>query len=244
MRAHNITVASEHVLTASHSAVSPSRLLHWKLALAAPRLDAAAQSFWSAPDLPERLPQFFLELYSIVHGGLAVLRSALERSRKLASEGDVVARGLSDYFAHHFEEERDHDGWLLNDMAACGFEREAVIHRVAEGPVAALLGAQMFWIAEEHPAAFLGYMSAVEGNPPTRVHIEQIRRTTGYPAEAFRCMIEHADADIGHAEELRNVIDSLPLTPRHQELVALSGFETIESLARIFDNLSARRTRA
>ena len=238
MRAQNITTSSNNTATAVHPAVLPSRLLQLKLALAQPRLDAAAQSFWTAPDLRDRLPQFFLELYSIVHGGLEVMRSALERSIELAAQGDGVARDFAAYLAHHFEEERQHDAWLLDDMVACGMDREAVMGRVASGAVASLLGAQLFWIAHEHPAAFLGYLSAVEGNPPTRAHIEQIRNVTQFPAEAFRCMIEHADADIGHAEELRAAIDALPLTPRQQELMALSAFETIESLARIFDNLS------
>lgn len=243
MRAQNITMSSNNTATAVHPAVLPSRLLQLKLALAQPRLDAAAQAFWSAPDLRDRLPQFFLELYSIVHGGLAVMRAAHKRSLELAAAGDVVARDFAEYLARHFEEEREHDAWLLDDMVACGMDREAVVSRVASGAVASLLGAQMFWIAREHPVAFLGYLSAVEGNPPTRAHIEQIRITTGFPAKAFRCMIEHADADIGHAEELSNAIDALPLTPRQQELMALSAFETIESLARIFDNLSGASPR-
>ena len=238
MRAQNITMSGNNTATAVHPAVLPSRLLQLKLALAQPRLDASAQAFWTAPDLRTRLPQFFLELYSIVHGGLAVMRAAHERSVELAAAGDPVARAFAEYLAHHLEEEREHDAWLLNDMVAIGMDRDSVSQRPASGLVAALLGAQMFWIAREHPVAFLGYLSAVEGNPPTRVHIEQIRTVTGFPAEAFRCMIEHADADIAHAEELRAAIDALLLTPRQQELMAMSAFETIESLGRIFDNLS------
>jgi hypothetical protein len=206
--------------------------------MAQPRLDAASAAFWTCADLRDRLPHFFVELYSIVHGGLAIMDLAFHRAGALSLKGDPVALPLAQYLAQHREEERHHDTWLLEDMQACGMDRAAVEGRIARGPVAALLGAQMYWIEHEHPVAFLGYMAAVEGNPPTRAHLESIRAQTGFPPAAFRCMLEHADADVAHAEELRTVLDELPLTARHHELIALSAFETIETLARLFEDLS------
>jgi hypothetical protein len=239
MRSQNTPLASDDTRVAAQPIVSNSRLLAMKIAMAQPRLDAASAAFWTTADLRDRLPRFFQELYSVVHGGLAVMNGACRRAEELSLTGDPVAQPLARYLAHHIEEERDHDTWLLDDMEACGMHREAVQNRIARGPVASLLGAQMYWIEREHPVAFLGYMAAVEGNPPTLAHLDSVQQQTGFPAEAFRCMREHADADIAHADELRYLIDELPLTPRHHELIALSAFETIETLARIFDDLSA-----
>lgn len=243
MRSQNILLASEQSSTAAQPAVSNSRLLNLKIALALPRLDAAARAFWSTVDLQARMPAFFQELYAIVRGGLQVMQVASDRADSLAAERDPVAQLLAPYLRRHVEEEREHETWLLVDISACGFDSNAVRNRVVQGPVAALLGAQTFWAMQEHPVSFLGYLSVVEANPPTRSHLDVIREITGLPAEAFRCMREHADADIGHAEELHQLIDSLPVTARLHELMALSAFETIEALARIFDGLCHQQPR-
>ncbi len=238
MKSQDIPLASDSAATATQTAVSNSRLLTLKIALARPRLDAAACAFWTAPDLRERMPRFFQVLYTIVRGGLETMAFAASRAEKLAAAGDRVALQLAAYFRCHIEEEKDHEAWLLDDMQACGFDVAAVRSRMVCGPVASLLGAQMFWAGQAHPVSFLGYLLAVEANPPTRAHLAAIRESTGYPAEAFRCMQEHADADIAHADELRALLDGLPLSARDQELIALSGFETIEALARTFEDLT------
>jgi hypothetical protein len=223
-------------LTAPSVAVSNSSRLWQKIALAQPRLDLSSHRFWTSVDLAALLPRFLLELHTIVRGGLAVMQIASKQAEELAGR-DPVAGLLAVYFSHHLVEERDHDEWLLDDMEACGINRELALTRVVPGPIAALLGAQTYWVLQEHPVAFLGYIAVVEGNPPVREHLDMIRESTGFPDEAFRCLREHADADRGHAAELREFIDSLPLSVRHQQLIALSAFETVEGLARIFDQL-------
>lgn len=226
-------------LTAHSMAASNSARLWQKIALAQPRLDFSAQQFWTCPDLAARLPHFLLDLHAVVRGGLSVMQTAGQRAGELAAR-DAVARGLAEYFTRHLQEERDHDAWLLNDMVASGLDREFALRRVVPGTVAELLGAQIYWVLHEHPVAFLGYVAVVEGNPPTREHLNLIRETTGFPGETFRCMREHADADQGHAAELRDFIDSLPLAPRHHQLLGLSAFQTIEALARLFDGLCCK----
>jgi Iron-containing redox enzyme len=229
-------VSQDTGLTAHSAAVSNSCVLWQKIALAQPRLDFSSHRFWTDPHLAALLPRFLLELHSIVRGGLTVMQIALQRADELAGK-DPVASALAQYLSKHISEERDHDTWLLDDMTACGVDRQLALSRVIPGPVAALLGAQTYWVLQEHPIAFLGYIAVIEGNPPTREHLALIRDQTGFPDEAFRCLREHADADQGHAADLRDLIDAWPLSPRHHQLLALSAFETIEALARIFDQL-------
>ncbi|ABF40054.1 hypothetical protein Acid345_1051 [Candidatus Koribacter versatilis Ellin345] len=221
---------------ATHVAASNSSILSTKIALAHPRLDFSARRFWKHPDLHILLPKFYLELYAVVRGGLSVMEIAQRRAEEL-SANDPVAAILADYYAKHLVEERGHDEWLLEDMEHCGIDRQHAIERIPSGAVAALIGAQQFWVLQEHPVAFLGYVSVVEGNPPVQTHINEIRDATGYPDASFRSLREHADVDTGHAAELRGLIDSLPLSPRHHRLLGLSAFETVGGLARIFDQL-------
>ncbi len=221
---------------ASEVTNSNSSVLLGKIALAHPRLDFSARRFWKHPGLRALLPKFYLELYSVVRGGLGVMEVAQRRSEEL-STNDPVASKLAEYYAKHLIEERGHDEWLLEDIVHCGLDRQYVTARIPSGAVAALLGAQQYWVLNEHPIAFIGYVSVVEGNPPVQSHIDEIRDITGYPEAAFRSLREHADADTGHAAELRDFIDSLPLASRHHELLGSSAFETIVGLSRIFDQL-------
>ncbi len=223
---------------ATHVASSNSSVLSSKIALAHPRLNLSARRFWQSPELRKLLPKFYLELYAVVRGGLSVMETARRRSEEIAAN-DQVAAMLAEYFAKHLAEERGHDEWLLEDVAHCGLSAQQVTERIPSGAVAALLGAQEYWVLHEHPVAFLAYVAVVEGNPPVQKHIDEIRDITGYPDAAFRSLREHADADISHAAELREFIDSLPLSARQHELLGLSVFETVAGLARIFDELCA-----
>ncbi len=218
-----------------------SALLWLKIEFARPRLHDSCIRFWSRDDLAIAYPRFLLDLHQVMRGGIAIMRLALQRSRELA-HADAVAATLGEYLAEHIEEEKDHDSWLLEDIAACGIGPDQVFSRITSPPVAALLVAQTLWILQEHPVAVLGYLAAVEGDPPSHEHLNQIRRRSGYPEEAFRCLREHADADVVHQAELRSVIDSVPLEARHHQLLALSAFETIAGLARLFDELCDSRS--
>ena len=45
--------------------------------------------------------------------------------------------------------------------------------------VAALVGAQYYWIEHVHPVGLLGYVLLLEGWPPTPETVEELRRRTG-----------------------------------------------------------------
>ncbi len=229
-------VSQGAAVSTSAEPISNSSILLQKIALAQPRLDAASQRFWTHTNLSELLPHFFLDLHAIVRGGLLTMQIAQERAETLSSR-DRLASMLSTYYKKHIEEERDHDNWLLDDMKASGIDPKRTLARLTPGHVATLLGAQTFWILQQHPVAFLGYIAVIEGNPPTYAHLESVREATGFPDEAFRCLREHADADQEHGAELWSLIDSLPLSALHHQLLALSAFETIEGVSRVFDQL-------
>jgi len=217
-----------------------SALLWRKIELARPRLQASCVQFWTRDDLAVAYPRFLLELHKIMRGGLAIMRLALQRSQELA-RADAVAAASAEYLARHIEEEKNHDKWLVEDMALCGINSDEVHSHMPNPAVAALIGAQAFWIMQEHPVALFGYLAVVEGDPPSHDHLDLIRIKSGYPEEAFRCLREHADADVLHQAELRVAIECMSLELRHHQLLALSAFETITGLTRLFDVLADAR---
>jgi hypothetical protein len=210
-----------------------------KIVLAQQLLNTAAQRFWTSKELPKLFPPFLLELYSLVSCSVPLMRAARERAAELAAE-DPLAAVAAGYLEQHIEEEAHHDEWLLDDLVASGMDRTSVLQRPPGANVASLVGAQYCWIRHAHPAALFGYLAVIEGNPPLSEHLDEVQLLTGYPAEAFRCLHQHAADDIEHLKELRTTITGLPLSTEEAKLIATSAFATVEGLVRIFEDLMAK----
>jgi hypothetical protein len=159
------------------------------------------------------------------------METALGRARELASD-DPVAQGLAAYLERHIPEEMHSDepgGAMLDDLEAVGVDRVALQSQLPPPKMAALLGAQYFWIFHYHPVALLGFLQ-LEAYHPYRPTVEQLIDKTGLPRDGFRQLLLHAKLDVVHARELHRVLDSLPLEPHHEQLIGLSALQTVALL--------------
>jgi len=162
---------------------------------------------------------------------IPLMEAALERARAVAYE-DPVAAGLAEYLERHIPEEMHADepgGAMLDDLAAIGVDTVALRAEPAPAKIAALIGAQYFWIFQGHPIAVLGFL-ALETYHPHGPTVERLIEKTGLPRDGFRQLLLHAEADVAHADDLRRVLDSLPLELHHDQLIARSALHTIALL--------------
>ena len=212
-----------------------SGVLGAKLALAAPCVDAAAGLLWRPAGLRQRYLRYLAAMYPLVLASVPLLERA---ARRCADLGGPSTRQLADYYARHAEEERGHDVWLLDDLAAAGAGAGAA-EAAPPFAVAELAGAQYYRIEHGHPAALLGYMAVLEGNAPAPWLADRLAGATGLPEGAFRTVREHAELDAGHLDDLYRVLDALPLTPGQQAAVSLSALHTANLLTRLFLSLAA-----
>jgi hypothetical protein len=162
--------------------------------------------------------------------------AALAQSLELQDD-DPLAEPLARYVEEHVDEELDHDETLLGDLELLGIDRASVVERMPSPAVAALVGSQYYWILHSHPIAFLGYVALMEGYPPTPKLIETLIERTGYPREAFRTYVEHAELDPGHRDRLDRTIDSLPLEARHETALGISAIATASMAARSLEEI-------
>jgi Iron-containing redox enzyme len=162
--------------------------------------------------------------------------AALARSRELP-ESDPLAAPLARYLEEHVDEELHHDETLLGDLELLGLNRATVLERMPSPSVAALAGSQYYWILHYHPVAFLGYVALMEGHPPTPDLIETLIARTGYPAEAFRTYLEHAELDPGHRDRLDRTLDALPLDASHETALGISAISTAAMAARSLEKM-------
>lgn len=222
----------------SPSAVASLRL---ELSLVRPVLWTATARMWrSDSGLPGRYRRYLCAMHQVIRASVPLMERAATRCEALPR--DPVARPLARYLRAHTEEERGHDDWLLTDATAAGTPSEELTGTVPPAHVAALVGAQYYWIEHSHPVALLGYIAVLEANAPAPGLAGRLARETGLPPAAFETVRLHADLDDGHSADLDRLIERLPLDAAQRSLVAVSALHTVASLAELFDRITAAPT--
>lgn len=180
------------------------------------------------PDARDVYPRWLATAYYVGRGMVPLMETALARARELAPD-DPVADGLVTYLEKHIPEEMHSDepgGAVLDDLEALGVDTEPLRAGLPPPKIAALLGAQYYWILHHHPVAILGFLEleAYHAQVPT---LERLIERTGLPREGFGQLLLHAKLDVAHARELHRVLDSLPLEPSHEDLIGVSALQTV-----------------
>ena len=114
--------------------------------------------------------------------------------------------------AEYIEEEIGHQEWILNDIAACGYDKEHV--RTSQPSVATELMVAYAYdtINRVSPMGFFGMVHVLEG---TSIHLADkvagaVKNTLGLPSNAFSYLISHGSLDQNHVvffENLMNKVD-------------------------------------
>jgi Iron-containing redox enzyme len=209
-----------------------SERLRLKAELAAPALALPGQILVEHPRARALFPRFLATSYPIGQAMVPLMEAALERAREAAAE-DPVANGLIGYLERHIPEEMHGDepgGATLDDLVALRVDAARLRQDPPAPQIAALIGAQYYWIFHRHPVALLGFLE-LEAFHPDGPTVERMIERTGLPREGFRQLIIHSKLDVVHARELHHLLDTLPLEPWHEELIGLSTLQTMALLA-------------
>ncbi len=199
-----------------------------------PELAGATQLFFS----DRRVPQLYRDYLVAYHGILRATIPLLQTARREAlSDGRSASRTLASYLETHIEEESGEDEWLLQDLEVLGMDRSKVLGHVPSPNVARLVGAQYYWVLHVDPVAILGYLAALERDPPSLAFIDELIQRTGHDRSAFRTLIAHAERDPDHAEELDDLLDRIELTDEQWLLVSLSAMNSVHMLAMVLKEI-------
>ena len=217
---------------------SHSEVVRGKIGLLMPGFSALTSRLWTSPSVAELYPRYLRLLHTAIRATVPLMDLALERAEALAPT-DPVAAGLTEYLAQHRREERGHDEWVREDLAAVGRDPDEVLRAMPGPAVANLVGAQYYWIRHHHPVCLLGHIAVLEGYPPSPALAEYLRERTGYPAAGFRTLHRHATLDVRHRDELLRVLDELPLRPEHHTAIGVSALHTLQTTTVLFEELLA-----
>lgn len=139
---------------------------------------------------------------------------------------------LREAVAEYIEEEIGHQEWILNDIAACGFDKEKVR---ASRPAAAteLMVAYAYdTIQRVNPVGFFGMVLVLEGTSVTTADkaATAIQAALDLPGRAFSYLRSHGALDQDHIQFFASLMNRIT-NPADQEQIIHS--------ARMFYNLYA-----
>jgi pyrroloquinoline quinone (PQQ) biosynthesis protein C len=113
--------------------------------------------------------------------------------------------------AEYIAEEHGHEEWILNDIAACGADAEAV-RSGTPLPATELMVAYVYdYIARRNPVGFFGMVHVLEG---TSVALAlnaagHIQTALGLPTNAFTYLRSHGELDKEHINDLGAILERL-----------------------------------
>jgi len=219
-----------------HVAPAEGERLRQTIAFVLPRLVGAGERLIEHPGVRDLYPEYLFTSHCVIRASVPLMEAGRARAEELAAD-DPVAAAIAPYLEEHIPEELDHDEWLLDDLEVLGRDREAVLARPPSPTVAALVGAQYYWIHHYHPVGLLGYIAVFEGYPPSPEMIDRLVERTGYSRDAFRTIIGHAELDPGHRDELDRLLDTLPLTREQATVMRLSALYSVDAFARALEEV-------
>lgn len=215
--------------------VTVSASVRGRLGVVAPALFQTYQRLKGHPRLAAVYPEYLVLTHMIMRASVPLMTEVLRRVRE--TPGDPLSEGLETYFERHLVEEQGHDEWLLDDLQQLGVERDQVIGRMPPAAVAAMVGAQYYWVRHHHPVAFLGYVAVIEGYPAPSEDIDEMAARSGLPPAAFSTWLKHAALDPHHRREFDELLDTLPLGPDDVTCICVSGATTVRFATAAFAQL-------
>jgi pyrroloquinoline quinone (PQQ) biosynthesis protein C len=113
--------------------------------------------------------------------------------------------------AEYIEEEIGHEEWVLNDLQACGFDKEQVRQSRPSIPTELMVSYAYDMIDRVNPLGFFGMVYVLEG---TSISIAQsaadsIRQSLALPKQAFSYLYSHGALDLEHFEFFKALMNRI-----------------------------------
>jgi len=113
--------------------------------------------------------------------------------------------------AEYIEEELGHEEWILNDLAACGFDKEVARNSRPSPPTEVMVSYAYDMINRVNPVGFFGMVHVLEG---TSISIAdhaatRIRETLSLPKKAFSYLYSHGALDLEHVQFFENLMNRI-----------------------------------
>ncbi len=141
---------------------------------------------------------------------------------------------LHDAIAEYIEEEKGHEEWILNDIAAAGGDKEAARASTPNLETQVLVAYNYDYIARKNPVGFLGMVFMLESTSTQIANqgADAIMTGLGLPKSAFSYLYSHGALDIEHLSFYEKLVNRIE-DPADQAAI----IEVANNTFRLFANV-------
>jgi pyrroloquinoline quinone (PQQ) biosynthesis protein C len=128
---------------------------------------------------------------------------------------------LREAVAEYIEEELGHQEWILNDIAACGYDKEAV-RAARPAPATELMVAYAYdTIQRVSPIGFFGMVLVLEGTSVTTADkaADAIKEALKLPVKAFSYLRSHGALDQDHIQFFEKLMNRITDSEDQQQII-------------------------
>ncbi|MEX2129973.1 MAG: iron-containing redox enzyme family protein [Pseudohongiellaceae bacterium] len=140
--------------------------------------------------------------------------------------------------AEYIEEEIGHQEWILNDIAACGYDKEAVRNSKPNFATELMVSYAYDLINRINPVGFFGMVLVLEGTSVSLADLaaNKMREKLNLPVRAFSYLLSHGSIDQEHIQFLESLINRFE-SKTDQELITHSAKAFYLLYKNIFDSI-------
>jgi pyrroloquinoline quinone (PQQ) biosynthesis protein C len=156
---------------------------------------------------------------------------------RLSEEYEWLRTGLGEYI----EEEMGHQEWVLNDIAASGFDKEAVRAGMPSLATEVMVAYAYDMVQRVNPIGFFGMVLVLEGTS-TAVATQagqNLMKSLSLTPRSFSYLLSHGDLDVGHVAFYEGLVNQIT-DKKDQALLIQSAKNFYQLYGDIFRDIAAR----
>ena len=159
---------------------------------------------------------------------------------RLPEEKEWLREAVGEYI----EEEMGHQEWILNDIAACGADKETVRRSLPAAATELMVAYAYDAVNRINPLRFFGMVFVLEGTSIALADnaAEQIKNKLDLPANAFSYLRSHGSLDQEHIVFFENLMNKI-IDKNEQDQIIHSAkmfFKLYANIFRELDNTAAQ----
>ena len=186
----------------------------------------------------ENYVDFLTQAYHHVKHTVPLLMAVGSR---LPEEKEWLREAVGEYI----EEEMGHQEWILNDIAACGAEKETVRKSQPASATELMVAYAYDAVNRINPLRFFGMVFVLEGTSIALADnaAEQIKNKLGLPANAFSYLRSHGSLDQDHIVFFEGLMNKIT-DKNEQDQIIHSAKMFFKLYANIFRELDISEAQA
>jgi pyrroloquinoline quinone (PQQ) biosynthesis protein C len=126
---------------------------------------------------------------------------------RLSEQYEWLRTSIGEYI----EEEMGHQEWVLDDIAACGFDKEAARNATPSVATELMVAYAYDMIHRVNPIGFFGMVLVLEGTSTAVASqaASSIGKSLNLPANCFSYLVSHGALDVGHTQFYEDIVNKI-----------------------------------